>query len=277
MSKQGVVFEELERQKKMAKSLEMALGRQKRMSKRLIIALVAAGILLLSTVLATVLAMRARNSAQEHERIAGENASKATENAKIALARQLAAQAELTISQQPNLLQRGVLLAVESMRRYRSLEADQALRHGLAILARPVAVVSHGNVVDSVAFSPDGKYLATASTDRTMRVCKATTGEQICDDKTARVWDTNSSEEVQRMRHDDEVRSVAFGPDGKFVATACMDNTAQVWEATTGERIARMSHEQYVSSVAFSPDGKYLATASHDNTARVWDANSAKE
>jgi hypothetical protein len=84
------------------------------------------------------------------------------------------------------------------------------------------------------------------------------------------VWEATSSKEVARMNHEDRVFSVAFSPDGKYLATASMDNTARVWEATSGKEVARMNHEDDVSSVAFSPDGKYLATASLDKTARVW-------
>jgi WD40 repeat protein len=79
------------------------------------------------------------------------------------------------------------------------------------------------------------------------------------------------------MNHEDEVYSVAFSPDGKYLATTSSDKTARVWEATTGEQIARMNHEDQVRSVAFSPDGKYLATASSDKTARVWEATCGKE
>ena len=79
------------------------------------------------------------------------------------------------------------------------------------------------------------------------------------------------------MNHELRVRSVAFSPDGKYLATVTISdifssgtNTVRVWEATNGKEVTRLSHEDDVSSVAFSPDGKYLATASEDGTARVW-------
>ena len=72
------------------------------------------------------------------------------------------------------------------------------------------------------------------------------------------------------MSHEASVNSVAFSPDGKYLATGSDDKTAGVWEVTTGKQIARMSHKSPVCSVAFSPDGKYVATASEDKTARFW-------
>jgi len=186
--------------------------------------------------------------------------SEALDQANIALARQLAAQSELIRDERAYLLPRSVLLAVESMKRYPSLEADQALRGGLALLPLHVSTLAHQGPVYEVDFSPDGKYLATAGYDN------------------ARVWEAQTGKEVfARMTHKNGVNGVAFSPDGKYLATASNDNTARVWEAQTGKEVARMAHENGVNAVAFSPDGKYLATASGDNTARVWEAQTGKE
>jgi hypothetical protein len=139
--------------------------------------------------------------------------SEALDQANIALARQLAAQSELIRDEQAYLLPRSVLLAVESMKRYRSLEADQALRDGLALLPRHVATLAHQDAVEDVVYSPGGKYLATASGDNTLRV-----------------WEAQTGEEVARMTHEEGgVTDVAFSPDGKYLATAGFDNTARVW------------------------------------------------
>ena len=83
------------------------------------------------------------------------------------------------------------------------------------------------------------------------------------------------------LRHERDVSSVAFSPDGKFVATASGDGTAQVWEAATGKAIGEpLRHEKAgttsrpggntVYSAVFSPDGKSVATASANSTARVF-------
>src|SRR5262249_57310405 len=86
-----------------------------------------------------------------------------------------------------------------------------------------------------------------------------------------------------REGHAAPVNSVAFGPDGTWLATAAGrigsgDNTARLWDARTGqELVAFRGHRAPVSSVAFGPDGTRLATASWDNTARLWDARTGQE
>ncbi|OZH53932.1 hypothetical protein AFK68_14250 [Hydrocoleum sp. CS-953] len=79
------------------------------------------------------------------------------------------------------------------------------------------------------------------------------------------------------LKHEGDVRAVAFSPDDKTIATASNDNTARLWDATTGKEVATLPHQGEVRAVAFSPDDKTIATASNDNTARLWDATTGKE
>jgi WD40 repeat protein len=117
----------------------------------------------------------------------------------------------------------------------------------------------HDSFVNSAQFSPDGKWIVTASNDRT-----------------ARVWDAQSGQPLTvPMRHDSDVNSAQFSPDGKRIVTASKDNTTRVWDAQTGTPLTvPMKHDGWVSSAQFSPDGKRIVTASNDNTTRVWDAQS---
>ena len=111
--------------------------------------------------------------------------------------------------------------------------------------------------VGSAAFSPDGRWVVTAS-----------------DDRTARVWDAATGSRVgQPLRHVSSVRSAAFSSDGERVVTVSEDSKARVWDVKAG-RVASplvLLHDSLVTSAAFSPDGRWVVTASADR-ARVWNA-----
>jgi WD40 repeat protein len=201
-------------------------------------------------------------------------AATAEANAKLALARQLAAQAQsLFVAEDSNQMV-AVLLAVQSMKLLPDPhgQAIQVLRNHF--LARPVVTVRHYDNVTSVAFSPDGKYVVSAGCDQ-----RAANELWKCTEGFARVWETTTGKEIARMMHDGEVTSVTFSPDGKYVVSGSDDDTARVWEASTGNEIARMIVSYGVKSVAFSPDGKYVLSGSftYENTARVWEAMTGKE
>ena len=193
----------------------------------------------------------------------------AKQQRQVALVRQLATRAEEALNQQPPAQELSLLLAVEAMRRLPCAEANQALVRGLTSLLRQRAQLSHdgqiyhGNKhahrghVFAIAFSPDGRYLATAS-----------------EDGSAGVWDTVSGEQASCLAHNGEVYAVTFSPDGRYLATASWDGTAGIWEVGSGHRRFSLNHEGMVRGVAFSPDGRYLATASWDGTAGIWEVGS---
>jgi WD40 repeat protein len=162
----------------------------------------------------------------------------------------------------------------------------------------------HTDGVTSVAYSPDGRHIVTASLDNTARVWDAASGRQIgvlrghegqvrsaaysphgehivtaAWDGTARIWDAASGQQIAVLHCDAQaVYGAAYSPDDTRIITASDDHTAIVWNAATGQRIAVLrGHEGAVLSAAFSPDGAHIVTASWDSTAIVWDAATGRQ
>ena len=127
----------------------------------------------------------------------------------------------------------------------------------------------HQHRVYSVAFSPDGKTLASGSDDNTIRLWNVDTGE------TERIL-TGHAGEFEGIDNGpssvEGVKSVAFSPDGKTLASGGGDNVIHLWDIGTGKRKMTLTgHTHWVFSLAFSPDGKTLASGSVDSDIRLWD------
>ncbi|MCS6923577.1 MAG: caspase family protein [Fimbriimonadales bacterium] len=113
----------------------------------------------------------------------------------------------------------------------------------------------HTSKVTSVAFSPDGRYLASGSADNTVRLWRVADGTLV----------------RTLTGHKNEVTSVAFSPDGQYLASGSWDKTVRLWRVADGSLVRTLSgHRLWVFSIAFSPDGRYLASGGADNTIRLW-------
>jgi WD40 repeat protein len=118
----------------------------------------------------------------------------------------------------------------------------------------------HGAEIRGLAFSPDGKRLASAAKDNT-----------------ARLWDISAARELVRLRgHRGPVRCVGFSPDGRLLATGGRDTTVALWDGSSGKAIARLhGHRGPVHSLAFTADSRRLVSGSWDRSIRIWDVEKA--
>jgi WD40 repeat protein len=157
----------------------------------------------------------------------------------------------------------------------------------------------HSGGLESVAWSPDGKRIASGSGDGTVQVWDAVDGgngftykghsgwvrsvawspdgKRIASgsgDGTVQVWDAvDGGNGFTYKGHFGVLESVAWSPDGKRIASGSGDKTVQVWDAVDGgNSFTYEGHSSWVNAVAWSPDGKRIASGSSDRTVQVWDA-----
>jgi len=176
-----------------------------------------------------------------------------------AVSRQLASDSELIGDNDPV---KSRLLSVAAWRLDQSDDARYAMLAASALSGINVIPADNGTVY-SVAFSPDGKIVASGSEDGMIQLWKTATGQLV---------------RQTINTHAGEVNSVAFSPDGQTLASGDSNGTIQLWDAATGQPLGKplAGHAGEVNSVAFSPNGQTLASGSDDAAVQLWNVATRK-
>ncbi|REJ57386.1 MAG: protein kinase [Microcystis aeruginosa DA14] len=165
-------------------------------------------------------------------------------------------------------------------------------------------LTGHSDSVQSVVYSPDGRYLASGSGDKTIKISGVATGKQLrtltghsdtvssvvyspdgrylasgSNDKTIKIWEVATGKQLRTLTgHSGEVYSVVYSPDGRYLASGSWDKTIKIWDVVTGKQLRTLTgHSSPVLSVVYSPDGRYLASGNGDKTIKIWEVATGKQ
>jgi WD40 repeat protein len=164
----------------------------------------------------------------------------------------------------------------------------------------------HRAAVQALAFSPDGRFVASLDQANVFGIWEARTGKPLLPippdnpeavlrfrfaadgaflsaigkDGTVRVWEPAAGMKVRQFRigTEETVPQWVYGPDGKVLAVPGADNAIHLWDPAAGKELRALhGHQDKLGDLTFSPDGKLLASAGQDRSIRLWDAGTGKE
>jgi WD40 repeat protein/transcriptional regulator with XRE-family HTH domain len=185
---------------------------------------------------------------------------------RVAFSRELAVQSKLNLAADP---ERSILLALAALDQAHSQEAENMLHEALSTSRLRRSLRGHEGPVYYVAYSPDGRRIATAGGDRTVRI-----------------WDTETGDELLALSHPAAVGQVLFSPDGAHVISGAADGRVRLWELASRRELLTITVAQDLPLTpdprivfsAWSPDGSLLATvALGEGELRFWDPETGAE
>lgn len=123
-------------------------------------------------------------------------------------------------------------------------------------------IAYHSTQITSCSYSPDGKLIATTSTDGKMKIT-----------------DAKSGKELKCLKYSsEEIYCCYFSPDGHYIVTGGKDCILKIWDLKTDKVIQTLNgHKKLVQSCSFSPDGSFIASSSNDSTLKIWEVETGKE
>lgn len=132
-------------------------------------------------------------------------------------------------------------------------QIDKTLRQSLYWVREENRLIGHGDLVTRVKFNPDGKTLASASWD-----------------KSVKIWQRDGKLLQVLRGHTDAVWSINYSYDGKLLASSSRDKTVKIWRVEEGEELLTLPHQDWVACVGFSPNAKMVASMEWNGTVRLW-------
>ena len=164
------------------------------------------------------------------------------------------------------------------------------------------ALPGHASTISQIKYSPDGRLIASASWDKTIKLWDNASGKLVStlksdrdgvnsiafspdgrtlisggEDSTVRLWDITDRPKLIKIlsEHEDSVKTVTVSPDGELMASASYDNQIKLWSASGQLKQTIEAHNLAITSLSFTPDGQTLASASWDNTIKLWSIQDA--
>ena len=166
----------------------------------------------------------------------------------------------------------------------------------------------HTSMVHSVTISPDGKIIASGSSDKTIKLWELQSGKLLRQlgrwfsghsgivdtlafshdgeilasgswDETIKLWSVSTGKQISHLKgHNSCVNSLAFNPNDQILASSSVDSRIKLWQVIDSKEVSNFTgHSDSVSSIAWSPDGHFLASASADYTIKIWQASTGRE